>query len=156
MNTQSRGSGLGITNFIEDRSSLRSQLSSSDAINRPLALLPLNATHPSQAINFLAHISIPHREIGTTIPLISRAISTCTISLPSQISQSTSAVCNILPQSVTDASGLDLPSLFECPVCMDYALPPILQCQSGHIVCSACRSKLSTCPTCRGSLGKRT
>lgn len=47
----------------------------------------------------------------------------------------------------------DLASLFECPVCFDYVLPPILQCQSGHLVCSSCRPKLSCCPTCRGPLG---
>lgn len=47
----------------------------------------------------------------------------------------------------------DLASLFECPVCFDYVLPPILQCQSGHLVCSSCRPKLSCCPTCRGTLG---
>eukprot|EP00918_Siedleckia_nematoides_P092334 GHVU01202784.1.p1 GENE.GHVU01202784.1~~GHVU01202784.1.p1 ORF type:complete len:305 (+),score=22.57 GHVU01202784.1:66-980(+) len=51
------------------------------------------------------------------------------------------------------ASGNDLASLFECPVCFDYALPPIMQCQSGHIVCSSCRPKLTMCPTCRGPLG---
>lgn len=51
-------------------------------------------------------------------------------------------------------NNMDLVSLFECPVCMDFALPPILQCQSGHIVCASCRSKLSSCPTCRGNLGK--
>lgn len=47
----------------------------------------------------------------------------------------------------------DLASFFECPVCFDYVLPPILQCQSGHLVCSSCRTKLTCCPTCRGSLG---
>lgn len=47
----------------------------------------------------------------------------------------------------------DLASLFECPVCFDYVLPPILQCQSGHLVCSNCRPKLTCCPTCRGQLG---
>lgn len=47
----------------------------------------------------------------------------------------------------------DLASLFECPVCFDYVLPPILQCQSGHLVCSSCRPKLTCCPTCRGPLG---
>lgn len=47
----------------------------------------------------------------------------------------------------------DLASLFECPVCFDYVLPPILQCQSGHLVCSTCRPKLNCCPTCRGPLG---
>merc|ERR1719334_422737 len=47
----------------------------------------------------------------------------------------------------------DLASLFECPVCFDYVLPPILQCQSGHLVCANCRPKLTCCPTCRGALG---
>ncbi len=46
----------------------------------------------------------------------------------------------------------ELLNLFECPVCFDYALPPILQCQSGHIVCSNCRPKLNCCPSCRSPL----
>jgi len=49
--------------------------------------------------------------------------------------------------------GSDLASLFECPVCFDYVLPPILQCHAGHLVCSNCRPKLTCCPTCRGQLG---
>ncbi|CAK6448216.1 unnamed protein product [Pipistrellus nathusii] len=53
----------------------------------------------------------------------------------------------------TTASHGDLASLFECPVCFDYALPPALQCASGHLVCSSCRPKLTRCPTCRGPLG---
>lgn len=57
--------------------------------------------------------------------------------------------CSVSP----DGNMSDLASLFECPVCFDYVLPPILQCQSGHLVCSSCRSKLTCCPTCRGSLG---
>lgn len=52
-----------------------------------------------------------------------------------------------------DGIGADLASLFECPVCFDYVLPPILQCSSGHLVCVSCRSKLTCCPTCRGPLG---
>ncbi|XP_004690122.1 PREDICTED: E3 ubiquitin-protein ligase Siah1-like [Condylura cristata] len=55
--------------------------------------------------------------------------------------------------SSTMASNSDLASIFECPVCFDYALPPILQCQSGHLVCHDCRPKLTRCPTCRGPLG---
>uniref|UniRef100_A0A1B0FGE3 E3 ubiquitin-protein ligase n=1 Tax=Glossina morsitans morsitans TaxID=37546 RepID=A0A1B0FGE3_GLOMM len=51
-----------------------------------------------------------------------------------------------------DCSSTDLTSLFECPVCFDYVLPPILQCSSGHLVCVSCRSKLTCCPTCRGPL----
>ena len=61
------------------------------------------------------------------------------------------------PQSpssgIAPASNADLASLFECPVCFDYVLPPILQCQSGHLVCANCRPKLTCCPTCRGALG---
>ncbi|XP_060566537.1 E3 ubiquitin-protein ligase SIAH1A-like [Ruditapes philippinarum] len=51
------------------------------------------------------------------------------------------------------SSNQELASYFECPVCFDYALPPIMQCQSGHIVCQSCRQKLTMCPTCRGPLG---
>lgn len=51
-------------------------------------------------------------------------------------------------------SSRDLASLFECPVCFDYVLPPIHQCDSGHLVCSNCQPKLATqiCPACRGPL----
>ncbi|XP_050426973.1 E3 ubiquitin-protein ligase SIAH1A-like [Adelges cooleyi] len=55
--------------------------------------------------------------------------------------------------SASIVSG-NLASLFDCPVCFDHMLPPILQCQSGHLVCSACRPKLNNCcPTCRGPIG---
>ncbi len=57
-------------------------------------------------------------------------------------------------QVQTQANPLnELLSLFECPVCFEFALPPILQCQSGHIVCSNCRPKLTCCPSCRSPLG---
>jgi len=79
------------------------------------------------------------------------------------LSSATAASCNIATGNsnngtiATTSNGpnqhQDLVNLFECPVCFDYALPPILQCQSGHIVCSQCRQKLSSCPTCRGPLG---
>ena len=52
----------------------------------------------------------------------------------------------------TAASNNNLASLFECPVCFDYVLPPILQCHNGHLVCSDCRPKLTHCPTCRDPL----
>ena len=51
------------------------------------------------------------------------------------------------------STSTDLASHFECPVCFDYVLPPILQCSSGHLVCSDCRAKLTCCPSCRGPLG---
>ncbi|CAG2110997.1 unnamed protein product [Medioppia subpectinata] len=47
----------------------------------------------------------------------------------------------------------ELTALFECPVCFDYVLPPILQCQNGHLVCQSCRQKITCCPTCRVAIG---
>ncbi|UYV68355.1 SIAH2 [Cordylochernes scorpioides] len=58
-----------------------------------------------------------------------------------------------VPSGPTSPPPADLASLFECPVCFDYVLPPILQCVNGHLVCAACRLKLLRCPTCRGPLG---
>ena len=64
-------------------------------------------------------------------------------------------VCH--PPSVPALTGTaeannDLASLFECPVCFDYVLPPILPCQNGHLVCLNCRPKL-THLACQGPLG---
>lgn len=61
-----------------------------------------------------------------------------------------SAVC--LTSASLPGQTPELTALFECPVCFDYVLPPILQCQAGHLVCNPCRQKLSCCPTCRGPL----
>ena len=47
---------------------------------------------------------------------------------------------------------------FECPVCLEYISPPILQCSNGHLFCEDCREQLSTpanCPTCREPLPER-
>lgn len=54
------------------------------------------------------------------------------------------------PQTVND-DGLNqtLISLLECPVCLEYVMPPIHQCKRGHIVCSSCKPQLTQCPTCR-------
>ncbi len=90
--------------------------------------------------------------INLTTSNCQQMITTNTNIMPAgSLSSATAASCNI---STGANQHQDLVSLFECPVCFDYALPPILQCQSGHIVCSQCRQKLSSCPTCRGPLGK--
>ncbi|KAL5971149.1 E3 ubiquitin-protein ligase sina [Taenia solium] len=52
------------------------------------------------------------------------------------------------------ANNMDLIILFACPVHMGFALSPILRGQSGHIVCVSYGTKLSSCLTCRGTLGK--
>lgn len=54
------------------------------------------------------------------------------------------------PQAMDSTTNQELAQLFECPVCYDYVLPPIMQCATGHLVCGTCRPKLQGCPTCRG------
>jgi len=48
-------------------------------------------------------------------------------------------------------SGLEesLLSELECPVCMEYMVPPITLCVNGHNACDICRPKIPYCPTCR-------
>ena len=43
----------------------------------------------------------------------------------------------------TTEANQELAQLFECPVCFDYVLPPIMQCNSGHLVCQNCQPKLT-------------
>ena len=84
-------------------------------------------------------LSAPHHNRVLPVPALPLA-------LPPQ-----NAAAEAVPASSSQSSGLA--SLFECPVCFDYVLPPILQCHAGHLVCSNCRPKLTCCPTCRGQLG---
>ena len=49
------------------------------------------------------------------------------------------------------AVGEVLLSDLECPVCMEYMVPPIKLCTKGHNICSRCRESVTNCPTCRAS-----
>jgi E3 ubiquitin-protein ligase SIAH1 len=40
----------------------------------------------------------------------------------------------------------------ECPVCMQYMVPPIQLCTNGHNICSNCRERVQSCPTCRAEI----
>ncbi|KAG5179990.1 seven in absentia, partial [Tribonema minus] len=37
-------------------------------------------------------------------------------------------------------------------VCYGTSTPPILQCGQGHVVCSTCLPRITSCPVCRGSV----
>lgn len=71
---------------------------------------------------------------------------------PAQLAATQSVAPQIATIGAADAtdSSAEVLSVFECPVCLEYMLPPYLQCQSGHLVCGNCRPKLQCCPTCRG------
>ena len=58
-------------------------------------------------------------------------------------------------KSMVTLSLDDLKDFLECPICV--TIPnrgPIYQCESGHIICKDCHSKLTKCPQCRNPLGK--
>ncbi|KAK9722524.1 Seven in absentia protein family [Popillia japonica] len=39
----------------------------------------------------------------------------------------------------------------ECQVCTEYLSRPIYMCHSGHNICSQCKIKLSSCPSCKAA-----
>lgn len=44
----------------------------------------------------------------------------------------------------------------ECPVCIDYMVPPIYQCSTGHSICKNCLPKVrNSCPTCRDTIDQK-
>jgi len=52
------------------------------------------------------------------------------------------------------AVGEILLSDLECPVCMEYMVPPIKLCMNGHNICSKCIERVQCCPTCRAEFSK--
>ena len=48
----------------------------------------------------------------------------------------------------------DLLRDLECPVCMEYMVPPIKLCSNGHNICSRCRRRVEWCPTCRAEFSE--
>ncbi|UJR09745.1 hypothetical protein I4U23_013974 [Adineta vaga] len=127
-----------------------------------------NTNTTSCSLNLSTSSNCQPMSTSTTTTTSSSSNNSNTTLMPAgSLSSATATSCSIAtgssnssPPSSTSTAALngsnqhqDLVNLFECPVCFDYALPPILQCQSGHIVCSQCRQKLSSCPTCRGPLG---
>jgi len=52
-------------------------------------------------------------------------------------------------EDLSRAVDEDLLKDLECPVCMEYMVPPITLCTNGHSICSKCRESVQRCPTCR-------
>ena len=57
-------------------------------------------------------------------------------------------------EDLSRALGDALLRELECPVCMQYMVPPIRLCTNGHNVCSTCRESVHRCPTCRAKFSK--
>ncbi|EFO92221.1 CRE-SIAH-1 protein [Caenorhabditis remanei] len=124
----------------------------------------INNTPPT-ALMAQCRISSPSSVMSPTVTVTSgtvqqgKTLARIQGSSPNNISHSTPSVTQAM-QSVSphipivgagaDDSSAEILSVFECPVCLEYMLPPYMQCPSGHLVCSNCRPKLQCCPTCRG------
>ena len=56
-----------------------------------------------------------------------------------------------LQHLIDPAASAPTPSAPECPVCMENMTPPtrIYNCPNGHLVCAACKPKVSLCTICR-------
>ncbi|KAL8447168.1 hypothetical protein Emag_004434 [Eimeria magna] len=63
-----------------------------------------------------------------------------------EASQSSSPCSNAAANNSKTSVTLEL---LECGVCMERMQPPIYQCREGHTLCSNCRARLTSCPTCR-------
>ncbi|XP_075724223.1 uncharacterized protein LOC119183261 isoform X2 [Rhipicephalus microplus] len=57
------------------------------------------------------------------------------------------------PRTQITTSVSQMSTLLECPVCGNYALPPIMQCENGHHLCAPCRKNVAMCPVCRAPKG---
>ena len=138
--------GIGSLNRISGNNSIN------NGMNGNIGVCAVNAVNNVNSIN-----SINESNNRVNDSLCSNNSLRSTILPPVNNDSTTNLIATVAATSQNrktspDQNQVDLASLFECPVCFDYALPPILQCQSGHIVCAQCRVKLSNCPSCRGGL----
>jgi E3 ubiquitin-protein ligase SIAH1 len=56
--------------------------------------------------------------------------------------------------NLSPALDEDLLRDLECPVSMEYRVPPIMLCTNGHNICSKCREIVQRCPTCRAQFSE--
>ncbi|CAH1176948.1 unnamed protein product [Phaedon cochleariae] len=42
----------------------------------------------------------------------------------------------------------------QCPICMEYMIGYIYNCEKGHVVCNVCKIQLTECPYCRTKIGE--
>ncbi|XP_050312933.1 uncharacterized protein LOC126747987 [Anthonomus grandis grandis] len=60
----------------------------------------------------------------------------------------------LIMKSSHDNLDLEQLKIVECPVCLEYMLPPIYQCIIGHSICKKCKENQPQCPTCKSEFAK--
>lgn len=103
----------------------------------------LYVSSPDSAHTSVMNIAAPSSSTSSSSSFITQSSSSGTISTNGQSHQ------HQQPFKSPQLLPCDIKSLFECPICFDYAVPPIYQCQNGHLVCQGCFTKITHCPTCR-------
>lgn len=75
----------------------------------------------------------------------------CNISIAEHPSKSSEENSNIQEKRMISVDSIeeDILNDLECPVCLEFMVPPIYQCETGHSVCSTCKSKINECPSCK-------
>ncbi|CAG9824089.1 unnamed protein product [Phaedon cochleariae] len=56
--------------------------------------------------------------------------------------------------NIVDESLEKLKKQLQCPICMEYMIGKIYNCEKGHVLCDTCKLQLTECPSCRASLGE--
>lgn len=51
-----------------------------------------------------------------------------------------------------DSIEEDILSDLECPICFEFMVPPIFQCETGHSVCGICKDNIKECPSCKQTI----
>lgn len=64
------------------------------------------------------------------------------------------SIYSFQPGSVTTVANMQRECL-KCPVCPDYPRKEVYQCFNGHIVCNLCYARLTNCPICRVTYGRK-
>lgn len=112
----------------------------------------INASNIQQSIPTpgMLYISTSDINVASSSSYNIQSSSNTTTLAPTAIPITTTAAnCNQQHFKSPQILPCDIKSLFECPICFDYAVPPIYQCQNGHLVCQSCSNKITHCPTCR-------
>ena len=77
--------------------------------------------------------------------------------LEEKSNQQHAETCDIYVLDMEDllrALDQDLLKNLECPVCMQYMVPPIKLCTNGHNICNKCKGTVQRCPTCRAEFSE--
>ncbi|CAH1154392.1 unnamed protein product [Phaedon cochleariae] len=119
---------------------------------------PLSKTYGNQAsrITYSREIALNSIETLLKTPHSTEVQVTVEINLKSEVvANDTSPNNDMEPTDLISSYQTDhLRNSLQCPICMEYMIGDICNCENGHVVCFTCEAKLDSCPSCRTKFGK--